>query len=210
MIDEATGICINCAKNEELKKYLQTCFLDNSECLICGEKESSIDIEEDKKFIALLKALIRLHYNELQYNHHWGGDKLYIILEKDNPILNHHYLSPENLDFLVGLIEEDSYSKPKYGIPLYMGFDSDNNRRFFGLTLQEEVSSIISEYENRLKIENQFKIEGEAFTLIKKFESDITNYLDIKKDLYRARIGYEKKIFNYDIEPISLISPEEG
>ena len=86
MIEEASSICINCAKSEDLKKYIQTYSVDNCECLICGQRERSIDIEKDKKLIALLKALIRLYYNELQYNHHWDGDKLNVILEKDNPI----------------------------------------------------------------------------------------------------------------------------
>ncbi|WP_369436234.1 RES family NAD+ phosphorylase [Lysinibacillus fusiformis] len=33
--------------------------------------------------------------------------------------------------------------------------------------------------------------------------------MNIKKDLYRARIGYDKKVFNYDIETTRIIAPEE-
>jgi hypothetical protein len=202
MTEEDSRICINCIKSDELKRYYQSSSLSIGECLICGEQQLSIDIEKDLKLVALLKALIRYYYNEWQYNEIWGGYNLYHLFEGDNPILNNKFRYPQLLDVIVLALKEDSYVSSENGLPLYKGYDLSSG--YFS-TLQQESSIIISRFEERIKKENQFKIEGDALLLIKKLEKEITNYLDQSIDLYRARIGYEKKIFNYDIDYFDLV-----
>ena len=91
-----------------------------------------------------------------------------------------------------------------------MGFDSGNNRLFFGETLQEEKSIIISKFEERLKIENQFKIEGEAFTRIKRLENEITSYLNIKKNLIVQELDMIRRFLIMILRQLDNCSGREG
>ncbi|MCM3595043.1 RES family NAD+ phosphorylase [Metabacillus idriensis] len=207
MIEEESRICINCVKNKELKKYFKNSNLDIGECLICGEHQLSIDIEKDLKIVALLKALIRYYYNEGQYNEIWGGYNLYDLLQEDNPILKNEFKYPQCLDVIVIALKEDSYVTSKNGIPLYRGYDLHSG--YFAMNLQEENSVLINGFEERLKKENQFKVEGDALNLIRRFEKEITSFIDQSKELFRARIGYDQKIFNHDMDSMDLTATEE-
>lgn len=200
-------ICINCLKSTELKEYFQGSNLDIRECLICGEKQPSIDLEKDLKLVALLKALIRYYYNEGQYNEKWGGYNLYDLFKSDNPILNNNFKYPQCLDNIVLALEEDSYVSSKNGLPLYRGYDLAEG--YFAVNLQEETSTIISKFEERLQKENSFKVEGDALVLIKILEHEITNYLDNDIQLFRARIGYDIKIFNLDMIGMDIVDTKE-
>ncbi|MBU8689497.1 RES family NAD+ phosphorylase [Priestia megaterium] len=207
MIDESTRICINCVKSEDLKTYFEKSNLLIEKCLICGKDELSIDIEQDETVIKLIRALIRYFYSELEYNDHFGDNNLWDILKKENPILKNSYKYEENLDILVDEIAKDSYAYSEHGVPLYMGFDY-NTRLCFTASLRDEESSLLNQYNNRLKNENYFKVEKNALSLIKQLSPHILYTFDDTKEFYRARIGYNKKIFSYDVETFSY-SPED-
>jgi RES domain len=200
-------ICVNCLKSKELREYFQESNLDIGECLICAGIEPSIDLEEDLKLVALLKALIRFYFNEGQYNEKWGGYNLYDLFEKDNPILNNNFKYPQCLDNIVLALEEDSYVSSTNGLPLYRGYDLTDG--YFAVNLQEEKSIIINKFEERLQKENSFKVEGDALVLIKKLEHEITNHLSNDIRLFRARIGYDIKIFNHDMVHMDIVNTKE-
>ena len=86
-----TTICINCAKDDFLRRYINENGTSSRECTLCKESSAArfIDIDDKTKIKDVLKSLIRSHYSEWDYNSRWGGDRLELILSLENPIIDH-------------------------------------------------------------------------------------------------------------------------
>jgi hypothetical protein len=65
-------VCIECAKSRILQEHIKANGVLGV-CSICTENNQAVDYLSND-FAQLIKALIRLHYSEIEYNEHWGGD----------------------------------------------------------------------------------------------------------------------------------------
>lgn len=86
-----TTICINCAKDDFLRRYINENGISTGKCSLCQESSAAkfINIDDHTKIKDVLKALVRYHYSEWDYNSHWGGTDLELILSLENPIIDH-------------------------------------------------------------------------------------------------------------------------
>ena len=85
---ETVSLCGDCAKNSELKALVES-DLTNGVCGICGSSISKVyNPERFAEARNLIRALIRFHFSEPDYNPREGGTSIRnILLEEPNPIV---------------------------------------------------------------------------------------------------------------------------
>lgn len=190
------NICLNCVEETSLKRLIEEYGIDDSECEICRISSKTIDAGNNS-FQQLFKALIRFHYNEWEYNHHWGGDRFEEILSKKNPILNHKSINDEDgFQYVIDVATERPYENYDKGVTLYEGE---------GILRSIKSSSHpkFSEIEKRLQVENHFSVEPEMIQLLEKFKGAIDAAISDSTEFTRARIGFKntKLPLDWGFEP---------
>ena len=189
-------LCIDCAKDSKLKKYILLHEPKEHVCSFCQtNQKTTLDIFDNPEFYNFLRALIRYHFWEDEYNRHFGGDDLYTLTQRSNLILNHDRII-EN--YLFEAINEYQYDDPNI-VELYYGHDEHGNRLSFGKRYKDKRDIPLSWLEEKLLNENYFLFEEgvikDMSTYLEYFESSIA-----KNDVfYRARIGFKDKVKNPDI-----------
>lgn len=192
-----TNICEKCVKESHLKELLKNSKTIDI-CSFCKNNSKVYDYESDE-FYYLLKALIRYHYDEWDYNHHWGGDSLYKLLESDDIFFNKdNFQNPEDVEILIELIDNfDAYEYYTEGICLYAGYDKEGNQQILLRALKKEIHINLTRVISKLKVSNYSSLEGLIENRIKEF-TDVTKIKIVKNSKYfRARIGYSKKSYDH-------------
>lgn len=120
---ETVSLCGNCAKDPELKALVESDLTDGV-CGVCGSSGSRV--YNPGRFAEarnLIRALIRFHFNELDYNPGYGGTSIYnILLEQPNPIIETAKPGLRADAFIHRITWEDGmYPAPDKGIRLYAG-----------------------------------------------------------------------------------------
>ena len=192
-----TNICSDCISEIHLKQLVENYNIIDY-CNFCKTSGNIIDYESDN-FYYLIKALIRYHFDEWEYNDHWGGDSLYKLIENNNIFFNQGNFNDSNdLDILTELIENfEAYEDNKKGISLYAGYDEDGNQNTLLRALKKEFHPELLKIDRELKFQNYFEFED---TIIEKFEEfkDIARTsIDNNQIFYRARVGYSKREYDY-------------
>ena len=198
-----TTICINCAKDDFLCRYIDENGTLNGECSLCQESSAPkfIDIDDNTKIKNVLKSLIRYHYSEWDYNPHWGGKQLELILSLENPIIDHTRIKLGEEDtkseevvypFLENFAWPPYADDPDKGVSLYYGRDS-YGRGLFPFPISESPSEYLSWLEAELQKKNFFKLEDKALKKITRCKSLISREIPKGEIFYRARIGFEEK-----------------
>lgn len=192
-----TNICEDCVKEIHLKGLIRNSQIVDI-CLFCNNKTKICNYESDE-FYYLLKSLIRYHYDEWDYNHHWGGESLYKLLESDDIFFNKsNFKNPEDIEVLMELIDNfEGYEKYTEGICLFAGYDNEGNQQTLLRALKNEIDVSLKKVIRQLKSTNYFSLED----LIEKRIKDFTNITKIKiaknSKYFRARVGYSKKNFDH-------------
>lgn len=194
---DTTNICENCVIEAHLKEFIEingkidNCTFCNSETIVC-------DFEQDN-FYQFLKALVRYHYDEWEYNDHWGGESLYKLIQSNDIFFNiKNFTNQDDIEILMELIDSfEAYQDYDKGISLYAGYDQEGNQNFLLRALKKEIDREIQIIISKLKYENYFEFEETITNRLKTFSQ--TTRVNISKNevFYRARIGYSKK--EYDI-----------
>ena len=65
-------ICHDCFTDQDLQKYVFSKGVQVPKCNLCEVNNVAIHTK-DSGLIRMVRALIRYHYPEYEYNHHWGG-----------------------------------------------------------------------------------------------------------------------------------------
>lgn len=190
-------ICSDCVSEKHLKKLIETSQLFE-DCDFCKTKTIVFDYESDD-FYYLLKALIRYHYNEWDYNHHWGGESLYKLMEDDEILFNKsNFDNPQDIEKLIELIENfDAYEDYDKGISLYAGYDEEGNQNMLLRALKNEMDSELSQIIKKLQTQNYFELEDSIIKQLNKFVANASIVIKENEKFYRARIGYKSKEFKY-------------
>ena len=187
---EQVSLCAACSKHPEVKALVES-DLATGVCGVCGSENAEVFNPERFELLRnLIRALIRLHFNEQDYNHHWGGTSVdQILLGDENPILE-VASSPKYNDDLIHRItwEGEIYPDGDKGIWLYAGFDDAGGRQIqFSIpdTLNPELRNI----ERRLDRENFHAVEADMEKLFDKIADEIEFQIPAGSLWYRARIG---------------------
>lgn len=186
---ESVSLCEQCAKHPELKALVES---DPAEgvCGVCGSSAAKVfNPERFAEVRNLIRALIRLHFNEEDYNPHWGGTSIdNILLGEENPIVETAKPDGYPDEFIHRVTwEGDIYPDRDKGIWLYAG--SDETGRDLQFSIPETVCSELREIELRLLRENFHAVEEAMETLVAKIEADIEFQVQEDSLWYRGRIG---------------------
>lgn len=209
--EENILICTDCVKDIRYKKLI--IGLNNKDLCTCCQNKNYVIDTDSSDFIQMTKALIRYHYSEWDYNHHFGGVNFINFFEEDDNI----FLSKQNFknlevyeELLNRIANVEVYEEYDKGVSLFAGYYHDGEQ----LPLLESVKSIqdgsIVNIKNKLITENYFKYEDELSEILSTYSTNCKIIIERKKEYYRARIGFAKKkrdISNFDFETEMVYEP---
>lgn len=203
---EQVSICATCAKHPEVKLLVESDLAEG----VCGACASSdVGVFNPANFAPmrnLIRALIRLHFNEEDYNHHWGGTSIQnILLEKENPILKVAASLDYNDDLIHRLTwEGDIYPDPDEGIWLYAGHDETGRNLQF--SIPETNNAKLRTIERRLERENFHAVEATMEDLVVSFEDDIATEVKANSLWYRARAGVAEESLHVGMRELTTVA----
>jgi len=203
MTTTATTICIKCAKDDFLRRYINENGISRGKCSLCQESNSRkfINIDEKTRIKDILKSLVRYHYSELDYNPRWGGDRIERLLSVENPIIDHTRIKlgeedKETEEAVYPFLEDFAWppyaDDPDKGVSLYYGRDS-TGRGLFLYPISDSPSEYLSWLEDELQKKNFYKLEDRALKRISHCSHLISKKVSKGEIFYRARIGFDEK-----------------
>lgn len=209
---EAVSICRACAKHPELAALVESNLTDGV-CGLCASDASSVyNPSRFARVRNLIRALIRLHFNEEDYNPHWGGTSIdNILLAEPNPIVETAKSDQYVDDFIHRITwEGEIYPKPDEGISLYAGSDEDGSR-LLQFSIPETLCSELNGIERRLERENFHSVEDAMEKLVSSIEKDIEFQVPEGSRWYRSRIGVADSVIHIgDREVTRVATPYTG
>ncbi|MFL6857688.1 MAG: RES family NAD+ phosphorylase [Allosphingosinicella sp.] len=211
VVPEKVSLCLSCAKHPELSALVGS---DSSEgvCGVCGGTENVFNPERFEAVRNLMRALIRLHFDEQEYNHHWGGTSIHdILLAQENPIVE--IARPQGFpDELIDRITWEGGIYPEYdqGICLYAGNDEVAGR-LLQFSIPETICSELRDIELRLDRENFHAVEPAMEALVSRIANEIESEVAEGSLWYRGRIGYQHAETHFsDMRVTRVVTPYKG
>lgn len=187
------SLCVDCTVNEDLKNLI-TADAVKGLCGLCGRK--TVIVRNPNKFgdvKMLIRALIRYHWDESDYNSHWGGESIsYLLSQPSNPVLKPSQID-DHLDEFYELIEDDPYPPEDKGISVYAGFD-ENGGRMMNTAIHRASSHSLSSMASRLLKENFFQVESDLVDLLSPFIDELTISIPENMTWYRSRSGVRERV----------------
>ncbi len=174
------SLCGACAKDPELKALVAS-DLAHGICGVCGSSASMVyNPERFAEARNLIRALIRFHFSEPDYNPGYGGTSIRnILLEEPNPVVETATPGPHADAFIYRITWEDGmYPDPDRGIRLYAG-EEPNLEQLLNFSLPES-NSRFRRLGERLKHENFHAVEDAMEELVASIETDIVS--EVRKD----------------------------
>jgi RES domain-containing protein len=192
MEDEKILICVECVDDIRLKMLIESIGKQGL-CSCCDNSNYIIDVDSNE-FIQMIKALIRYHFSEWDYNRHWGGDGHEFLLYE---FFNSEKFTKIGIDDLIIKIEcFKVYEEYEKGVSIFAG----NYRREHNPPLRSIKSDLdpsIKKIEKSLEYENYFNFENEITEILTKYVFITKLTIEKGKVFYRARIGYKDKKRDY-------------
>lgn len=194
-IDNKAFICIDCIKDSKLKKYFSLQETEKAICTFCKINNNyCLEMERNTDFINIVRALVRYHYWEDEYNHHFGGLRFYELITSENFIFNsERFIDDVDLDILTCGIEDCDDCE----IDLYYGH-IDGIRWSFGKRIKDRRNNNLLVLESKLLEKNYFLLEKEFHKELKLFKKYFKSSVLKKSIFYRARIGYKETVKDED------------
>lgn len=194
-------LCEDCAKDEFLKRFVTRNAGTDGLCGICLSTHGISPVcalEHKADLTNLIKALVRFHFDEADYNPHVGGeDHPYSLLYRENPILEHETTlfcyrdQDRSYVFLEDLFDAEPYPEVDKGVSVYAGFDEDGGRHIQRAISRGE-NATFWHLRRRLFRENYFDVEPEVGKFLRKAGDHITRIIPAGASYARARIGAER------------------
>ncbi len=149
---------------------------------------------DDAELRSLVRALVRFHYSEWDYNEHWGGDGLEGLFLRENAITNYspHWDDEAYEEAILGFFDQ-GYEEYDKGISLFAGYDADGQQLQLLRSLKSDSSPRLQKLREKLRTKNHFLLESEVDTLLEEHISNLVVSLPAGTVMYRARIGYDMK-----------------
>lgn len=189
-VNDQIQLCIECAKDIRLKKLIRNNGVKGL-CTCCENNEFIIDVEGNE-FIQMIKALIRYHFSEWDYNKHWGGDG-YIPLIEENFINKENFNNQDICDELMDIIDSFKvYENYDEGVSIFAGY-SDGEQNPLLQAIKTNLDYSITDIAEKLKTENYFKFEDQITKMLLKYVDCAEMLIKKENGFYRARTGVEDK-----------------
>lgn len=203
---DQVSVCADCAKHPELHQLVISDLAPGG-CGVCGSTTKAVfKPSRFREARDLIRALIRLHFDEEQYNPHWGGTSVSaILLDDENPILGR--LDDDHLaDELIHRIEWNDDDAPDGpGISLYAGHDDDYGRGL-QFSIPNTAFGELNEVTRRLAVENFYAVEDTLREIVLDLESEIEASIPADSLWFRTRIGVAEKTLHIGDRKVSRIA----
>ena len=186
-------ICQHCVANKYLREEIVSRGVRVPECPICKRMNGFALSADDDRTARIVRALIRIHFSEWDYNIHLGGDSLQGLVFSSKAIFD----LPVNADerafedvFLRIEKERGWYPDSDDGIALGGGYwdggilDGVRGRRDHAVEVL--VSAALQQ--------NSYLVEPEARKLVSSLKDDIALTLNAGQQYFRGRIGVQSRL----------------
>lgn len=190
--EDGIFICLECVREIRYKKLIENLNVQGL-CTCCGSTDLIIDADSEE-FVQMTKALIRYHYSEWDYNHHFGGDDIVTLFSEDcNIFLNkQNFNNSEVYEELLNRIDAlEGYEEYEKGVSLFAGYYKGEQ-----IPLLESIKSLfdnsVTQIASKLKTENYFKFEDQIIGMLTEYSKNCSTTVKEKAEFYRARVGYAK------------------
>ncbi|AQS92455.1 hypothetical protein A0U94_14910 (plasmid) [Gluconobacter albidus] len=206
------SLCAACAKHPEVKALVEN-NLAHGVCGVCGQSEEGVfNPEQFAPLRNLIRALIRLYFDEEDYNSHWGGSSINdILLNEENPIIE--TAKPAGFpDELIDRITWEGGIYPEYdqGICLYAGHDK-HDMRMVQFSIPNTINAQLRNIESRLMRENFYAVEPKMEKLVDSISADIESEIPQGTLWYRGRIGFEHSETHIGFNTVTrIVTPYKG
>jgi hypothetical protein len=183
-------LCVKCCSHPWLTDFVLKAGASGHKCGICGESDNSSTAPADApQLVKLIRALVRYHFNEWQYNGHMGGEDIETLLSEGDPIvLTARAANEEALPIFYQRIFWPPYPPYDEGIAIYAGYQ-DSIQLPPRQALSQHTSEFLTEVSRKLK-------SGKPDNIDKDLNSKLLNILQNRevviprgRTFYRARIG---------------------
>lgn len=190
-------LCTECSRDPDLVSLIEEVGTVVVQCSVCkSERVAALD-SEDRRLIAMIRALIRKYFNEWEYNTHWGGDGLEALFQGENPILNFDAgWNPVDIEEAILPAFEEGYETATVPISLHAGyFNGEPNMPLEALIHgdEERLDSLL----HRTRRENAYLIEPDVKSLLGPHLALLRRQIPAGIVVHRARIGFAKR--NYQV-----------
>jgi len=161
------SVCVGCARHASLKRVIEADSTIGI-CGFCGETEVTVrNPANSEPMVMLFRALIRLHWDEIEYNPHFGGDSVLHLFANDNNPVVEPAITDEYWDELDYLLQEPPYPAEDEGISIYAGFNG--GFRLMNHAISGSLPRCISDLRRRLDASNFAAFETELDALFAPF-----------------------------------------
>lgn len=208
--EERFSVCTECAKNQELRAFVAANATPDSLCAICLEvghlccsSAHTPDLEN------VIKALIRINFNEEDYNPHWGGhDSPTALLSVPNEIIDcsRIVLDPPDrepgLELLYHELSATPYPDIDKGVCIYAGYTDGQQNMLLRAIKDWDVWSLVDLKRNLQHI-NAHELEASFQDRLNELIEPCEAVVPMGATHFRARIGYDR----IDRDQMSAINP---
>lgn len=186
--DRQVSLCVDCARHPSLKRIIEADSVIGL-CAFCGQADAVVRNPNNvEPMVMLIRALIRFHWDEFEYNSHWGGDSVLDLFTDDaNPVVR-AAVTDDYLDAFDYLLQQPVYPERSDGVAIYAGHD-ERGTRMINFAISRTNPRRFVELRQRLLSENFFEVEPALEALIDPFLGDIAFDLPAGEIWVRARLG---------------------
>lgn len=191
-------LCEKCVVDKTISSFIIANGQQIQLCTVCGATNVYALSCDEHDFQCLFKAVVRYNFNEWQYNTHWGGERIETVLISSDAIFCKKAKEDAlKIEGIIMSLTENVYEDYDSGISLHAGY-SDGLQNTLLESISEGGSSAITSLIARAKSKNYYELESAAEKIINRVVTYVDNDHYDQQYLYRARIGYEKKLTPID------------
>lgn len=206
--DKRFSICIECAQHQELKSYIAANSTPDCWCTLCLQTEHlCCSSAQTPDLVNVLKGLIRIHFNEMDYNRHWGGeDSPTALLSVQNEIINVSRIvsKPPNQELGLELLDNELSSLPypdvDKGIGLYAGY-TDGEQNMLLQAIKDWDAWPLINLKRNLQKTNAHELEMSFKAKLAGIIDPCKEKIPIGTSFFRARIGFDRIEDDNSLEP---------
>lgn len=188
-------ICTVCAKDPALRRLIDATGMPVDRCSLCKTEHARAVQTDARDVRALLRALVRLHFREVQYNTHFGGDHLSALLSAENPVVRHDF-DPIDIEEATWPALEDGYEGPNVPISLHAGYGHDGHQNMLLEPMSAEDEPRLQTLRGRVATTNHYLLDAEVRVLLVPHLARLRRELPADTSFHRARIGKESTQFD--------------
>lgn len=205
MADEPFSLCLACAKDAHLKRFIEKRGKAHVRCSLCGDiTATSTEPTIETELRRVVRALIRLRFDEWCYNPHWGGSYPDSLFTKENILIETTESDGRrrDLDALTDFfydLSENPYPDRDKGVALFAGYGPKGEQNMLLRAIDTSRSWVVRQAESRLQVHNYFDVEEKLEPYLRALSGSLRASIPEGNVFVRARIGFSSRFADTNI-----------